>query len=153
MTSKGVKMDDFYVMEYPTWINIIARTKEGKYLIERQYRHGIQETHYELCAGTCEADESPLESAKRELKEETGYGGGTWTLFGKYAPNPNSMSNWCYTYLADSIEQLDSPQQELTEDIEIVEVTKEELLDLMQTEQIIEGIMLAPLWQYFYQNK
>ena len=43
-------------------------------LLVRQYRHGIKETRYEICAGVCETGEEPLLSAQRELYEETGYG-------------------------------------------------------------------------------
>lgn len=74
----GQEMDDYYVLEYPDWINVIAITKEGKFVIERQYRHGTQSIDYELCAGTIEKGESPLGAAQRELLEETGYAGGEW---------------------------------------------------------------------------
>ena len=59
----GVINDEYYVLEYPDWVNVIAITKEGDFLMERQYRHGLQWTGYELCAGVCEAGEDPLESA------------------------------------------------------------------------------------------
>lgn len=151
-TPKGIDIEDFYVLEYPTWINVIARTKEGTYLIEQQYRHGIQQTLFELCAGTCEEGEKPIDAAKRELKEETGYSGGQWKLIGKFAPNPNSMSNWCYSFFADGVTKQDEPQQEPTEDITTYEVTKDELLEMMRSGSIVEGIMLAPLWQHFYEE-
>ena len=64
---------EFYVLEYPDWVNVTAITKDGRFLMERQYRHGIQLTCYEICAGVCEKGETPLESIKRELYEETGY--------------------------------------------------------------------------------
>lgn len=149
-TGNGVDIDDFYVLEYPTWVNVVAITKEGKYIVERQYRHGLDEILFELCAGTCEPDEEPIDAAKRELLEETGYGGGHWSLIGRYAPNPNSMNNWCYTFLAEGVSKVQEPHQEPTEDIQVRLVTKRQLLDLMQNGQIVEGIMLAPLWQFFY---
>ena len=146
-------IDDFYVLEYPTWVNVIAITVEGSYVIEKQYRHGIDEILYELCAGNCEAGEKPLDAAKRELLEETGYGGGYWTLLGKCAPNPNSMNNWCYTFLAEGVAKTGLPHQEETEEIEIHLLTEEQLLGVMNKGQMAEGVMLAPLWQYFYKKK
>ena len=71
-TDKGIDIDDFYVLEYPTWVNVIAITQEGKFIIEQQYRHGIQQQVFELCAGVCETNEKPIDAAKRELFEETG---------------------------------------------------------------------------------
>ena len=41
----------YYVLEYPAWICVIAITKEGEMIMERQYRHGIGRVDYELCAG------------------------------------------------------------------------------------------------------
>ena len=148
-TDKGVDIDDFYVLEYPTWVNVIAITTEGKFIIEQQYRHGIQKTVYELCAGVCEKDEDPIDAAKRELLEETGFGGGKWTFIGKYAPNPNSMSNWCYSFLAEGVSKIQDSHQELTEDIEVHQVSADNLLMMMKQGDIVEGIMLAPLWHYF----
>ena len=70
-TDKDIDVDDFYVLEYPTWVNVIAITQEGKFIIEQQYRHGIQQHVYELCAGTCEANEKPIDAAKREVVSAT----------------------------------------------------------------------------------
>ena len=149
-TSNGVLIDDFFVLEYPTWVNVVARTIDGQYILERQYRHGIQQCVYEICAGVCESGEEPLATAKRELLEETGYAGGEWTMIGKYAPNPNSMSNWCYSFFADGVKCQASIQQEETEDNKIVVVNKEQLISMMQDGHIAEGVMLAPLWQHLF---
>ena len=148
-TEKGITIDDFYVLEYPTWVNVIAITADGLFIIERQYRHGIGQEVYEICAGVCEKDEEPIDAAKRELLEETGFGGGRWSLIGKYAPNPNSMNNWCYSFLAENVVQMKEPRQEPTESISVYQVSEDELKKLMTTGQIVEGIMLTPLWQYF----
>lgn len=151
-TDKGIEIDDFYILEYPTWVNVIAINQEGKYIIEEQYRHGIRQRVFELCAGVCETKEDPYDAAKRELLEETGYSGGEWSLIGKYAPNPNSMDNWCYSFLAEGVIKTQEPHQELTEDIQLYQFSTKELLNLMQSGKIVEGTMLAPLWQYFINN-
>lgn len=88
----GVEMDDFYVLEYPDWINVVSITEEGKFVIERQYRHGTQSVEYELCAGIIEEGESPMAAAQRELLEETGYSGGEWQLYCISTPNPSAMT-------------------------------------------------------------
>ena len=58
---------EFYVLEYPAWINVIARTPEGRYVMVEQYRHGLGEVGIELCAGVVEAGEEPEAAARREL--------------------------------------------------------------------------------------
>jgi ADP-ribose pyrophosphatase len=78
----GNHIPEYYILEYPDWVNTIAITKEGKFVFVRQYRPGIGRTCYELCAGVCEKeDASPLVSAQRELWEETGYGNGIYVDF------------------------------------------------------------------------
>ena len=149
-TDKGVEIEDFYVLEYPTWVNIVAITNEGKYIIERQYRHGIGQEVYEICAGTCEEGEEPLDAAKRELLEETGFCGGKWSLIGKFAPNPNSMNNWCYSFLAEGVTKQQEPQQEQTENIEVFQIDEQRLKRMMINGEIVEGIMLATLWNHLF---
>ncbi len=146
----GVEMDDYYVMEYPDWVTVIALTTEGKYVMERQYRHGIQKTCYELCGGTVEKGEKVLDTAKRELKEETGYEGGEWEFFSTTAPNPAAMNNLCYTFVARGVYKTSGQNLENTEDIEVRELTEEELLQVMKSGQITQGDMLSPLWQWMY---
>ena len=146
----GVEMDDFYILEYPDWINVIAITEDGQFILERQYRHGLQSIEMELCAGIVEAGEEPLAAAQRELMEETGYGGGEWSFFMKSAPNHAAMTNVNYTFIAKGVKKLSQQHLERTENIEILLMPREELIELMQFDTIIEGVQSAPLWRYFY---
>ena len=149
----GIKIDDYFVLEYPDWINIIAITDEGCFVIERQYRHGTQTIDYELCAGTVEKGEKPLDAAKRELLEETGYAGGEWKLFCVSAPNPAAMTNRNYTYLAKGVKFTGTRHLEKTEDIEIHLMDYDELVKTVECGGFLQGQMLAPLWKYIAENK
>lgn len=144
----GVEIPDFYVSELPDWVNIIAITKEGQFVIEEQYRHGIQKVCYEICAGVVEPGEDPLVAAKRELLEETGYAGGQWSYLGSYAINASGTNNYCHSYLAEGVVQQRKQQLENTEDIRIHLVSGQELRTLLENNQIPEGVMAAPLWKY-----
>ena len=152
----GNILTPYYVMEYPNWINVIALTKEGKFIFERQYRHGAGVVSYELCAGVCEKeDDSPLISAQRELMEETGYGNGKWELLMKISPNPGTHTNLTYCFLATNVEKIGSQQLEATEDIEVFLLSAEEVKQLMMNDAILQAQHAAPLWKYFalYENK
>ena len=79
-SQNGVEHKEYYVLEYPDWVNVIAITESGDFVMERQYRHGLQWTGYEICAGVCESGESPLEAAQRELYEELMSREKVWSL-------------------------------------------------------------------------
>ena len=150
---KGVELDDFYILEYPDWINVIAITEEGYFVLERQYRHGTQTVEYEICAGVIEEGEEPIVAAQRELYEETGFGGGEWCLYCVTAPNPAAMTNRNYTFLAKGVKQISSQHLERTEDIDVIVVSREEVKQILKDGKMMQGIMQAPLWRMFYEEK
>lgn len=145
----GVINPEYYVLEYPDWVNIIAITEDGRMIFERQYRHGRGEVGYEIPAGVCEPGETPEEAARRELLEETGFGGGTWHLNMVAAPNPSTSTNLCYSFIATGVRRLSDQHLEATEDIEVHLLYEDEVLRLMREGQIIQAPMLCSLWKYF----
>lgn len=146
----GNILSPYFVMEYPDWVNVIAITKEGKFIFERQYRHGASTVSYELCAGVCEKeDASPMISAQRELMEETGYGNGKWEQLMVVSPNPGTHTNLTYCFLATDVEKIGEPQLEATEDIEVYLLSKKEVQKLLTDDAILQAQHAAPLWKYF----
>ena len=63
----GTTFDEYYVLSYPTWVNVNAETTDGRIVLERQHRNGIRQVSTEICAGGVEDGESSLETARREL--------------------------------------------------------------------------------------
>ena len=149
----GTIIPSWFVMEFPNWINVIAITKEGDFVMIDQYRHALGETHYELVAGVVDEGETPLQAAQRELSEETGFGGGNWQQFMMLSPNPTNHTNISYTFLATDVEQIGEPHQEPSEDIHIHVLTRQEVEQLLHEGEIIQALHAAPLWKYFAENK
>lgn len=150
----GSIIPSYYVLEYPAWICVIGVTKEGKMLMERQYRHALGKVSYELCAGVAEdSDETYLEAAKRELWEETGYGRGNWSHFMTMSANPGTHTNLSYCFLATDIEKISEPHQEMTEDIAIELLDIQEVKEMLQKGEIVQSMHAAPLWKYFCEMK
>ena len=145
----GVINPEYYVLEYPDWINIIAITVDGRMVFERQYRHGRGEVGYEIPAGVCEPGETPEQAARRELLEETGFGGGSWRLNMVAAPNPSTSTNLCYSFIATGVHKIGDQRLEATEDIAVHLLYEDEVLHLMREGKIIQAPMLCSLWKYF----
>ena len=145
----GVVNDEYYVLEYPTWVNVIAVTKGGEYLMIRQYRHGIGRTGTEIVAGVCEEGEQPVDAARRELMEETGYGGGQWRELMTLSANPATQNNLTHTFLATGVERQGDQHLDPTEDLRVHLFTEEQVLELLRTGAIRQALMAAPLWRYF----
>jgi len=145
----GVEIPEYYILEYPDWVNVIAITCEGQFVMVRQYRHGIRETRYEICAGVCEAGEEPLVSAQRELYEETGYGNGSWSKLMTISGNASTMTNMTHCYLATDVEAISTQHLEDTEDLSMHLLSREEVKTLLMNDEVKQALMAAPLWKYF----
>ena len=148
----GNIIPEFYVLEYPDWVNIIAITDDEKYVMIRQYRHGIQETRYELCAGVVDPGEDALTAAKRELMEETGFGDGEWSKLMTISGNSSTTNNMTHCFIAKGVHQISTQHLESSEDISVCILTKDEVKELLVDNEIVQSLMLAPLWRYFAEN-
>ncbi|MBO8448516.1 MAG: NUDIX hydrolase [Bacteroidetes bacterium] len=140
---------EFYVLEYPGWVNIIAITDDGKFVMERQYRHGLGKTCYEIAAGVVEKGETPMEAARRELEEETGYGGGVWTELMVISGNPSTTDNLTHCFLADGVRKVAAQHLDSTEDLSVCLLTLDQVRQLLVSDKIRQALMAAPLWKYF----
>ena len=146
----GVEIDDFYVIERPKLVHVIAITKEGLFVCELQYRYAINRTCMEICAGIVESDEAPLEAAQRELLEETGYAGGEWEMLGKHAIDPSNMTEISYSFLATDVVKVSEQNLEKTEELETILLTEDDIKRALQNGEIVSSSMATPLWQYLY---
>lgn len=147
MESGGV-IPDYFVFEYPDWVNVVAVTTDGQIVLIRQYRHGIAGIHYELCAGVIDAGEDPLVAAQRELLEETGFGGGHWQPLMNLSANPGTHSNLTYAFLATGVERKQAQHLEITEEITVHVVSPERALEIIDRGEMLQALHIAPLLRY-----
>ena len=145
----GARIPSYYVLEYPAWVNVIARTDDGRFVFIDQYRHALGRTSYEIVAGVCDPqDASPLDAAQRELYEETGYGGGRWREYMVVSANPATHTNLTHTFLAEGVRPVSTQHLEASEDIRIHLFAFDEVRRLLDENRIPQALMAAPLWRY-----
>ena len=148
-TVKSPKTDNthpVWVMDAPTWVNIIPITKEKKVIMIKQYRFGSQEISLEIPGGMVDAGEDALPAAIREMKEETGYDSEEVHTIGKISPNPALMSNHTYSYVAYNVEKTGDQQLDNMEDIEVLEVDLNQIPTLITNGEIDHSLVVSAFY-------
>ena len=148
----GKVIEDYYVLDYPEWINVIPVTPEKKIVLVEQYRYALGKVSLEIPAGVCEKEDSSLlASAQRELLEETGYGKGRWRFLCSFSANAGTHTNLSHTFIAEDVELVADQSLDETEDIKVHLIDREEVFEMLQKNCFVQSLLAAPLWHYFYQ--
>lgn len=144
----GRTVEPYYVLEYPTWVNVVALTTDDHVVLVRQYRHGIQRTVLELPSGGVEeTDASPLDAVKRELLEETGYEAReNFQSTGKLSPNSANHTNITYCFLATGVERVAEPSLDDTEGVETVLMPLEKVIELARNGELLQALHIGSLF-------
>ncbi len=140
---------DFYTINTSDWINIVALTADGRFVMVRQHRLGTDLVTIETPGGLVEPGEAPEHTAARELREETGYQVGDLRLLLKLSVNPAIMSNYVYIYCATGCSKVAAQDLDGGEDIDVVIMERKDVLDGIQGGAIDHSIAVAALMLYF----
>lgn len=127
-TPSGVLVPEYYVLEYPDWVNAMAVTDDGNVILVRQYRHPVGKVLLEIPGGVMDPeDASPEIAMRRELLEETGYAFDEMHFLGITSPNPSTHTNRVFMYLATGGKKIQEQQLDFNEEIDVEIVTIAEL--------------------------
>jgi ADP-ribose pyrophosphatase len=141
---------DFYVIDFPDWVQVIPITPENQVIMVRQYRHGCGRTFLELPGGLIESgDTSPVETAMRELQEETGYQAKDLVLLMKTFPQPAVLNHAGYTYVARGVKKVAEPKLDAGEDIEVCLVGLNGIPEMIRKGEITHGQTVMAMGLYF----
>jgi len=130
----GTILDPYYVVEHCDWVNVVAVTGDSKVIMVTQYRHGIGDVATELPAGCIDdSDSSPEATIRRELLEETGYTAEAFVSTGSMPLNTSNHNNRTHCFLAIGAIKVQDPTPEETEQLEISELSFDEMFNLIDT--------------------
>lgn len=139
----------FAIIEAPDWVNVVALTGSGEFVMVRQWRVGSDTIEIEVPGGMIDRDDpDPVAAGLRELREETGYTGENARILGRVFPNPAIMENSCYMVLVENCVRSHSTDWDPGEEIEVVLTPVAEAFRLVSSGGITHPLVISALTQY-----
>jgi len=140
---------DFYVIDCPDWVNVVAVTPDDRLVMVEQFRAGSESVELEIPGGMIDSrDASPVEAGVRELREETGFEGADASLLGDVLPNPAIMNNTCHTVIVEGCELKHPTEFDQGEDLVTRLVPLSEIPGLILAGKIRHSLVVVALSLY-----
>lgn len=138
----------FDIVKHPGGSVIAAFDEQDNICLLKQWRHAVQQTIWEFPAGCLEVDEPPLDTAIRELEEETGITAKQWRDLGYVIPSPGFCNEKLFFFeardLSQGIVNLDDAEQ-----LEAHWLPLEKVKDMARSGEIVDAKSLALLCRLF----
>ncbi|HBK33760.1 TPA: DNA mismatch repair protein MutT [Candidatus Uhrbacteria bacterium] len=128
----------FGVVEMVAGVSVLPLDDEGFVYLTKEFHYAIEQDSVEVISGAIDEDETELEAAKRELKEELGIEADEWIDLGKLNPFTTVVKSPATMYLARGIKLLEA-NPEGTEKIDLVKVTFDDAVRMVMESKITHG--------------
>jgi len=140
---------EFQVLQSPDWVAVVALTPDERMIMVRQFRHGTGELSLEPPGGLVKDGQTPEQSGREELEEETGYRPSSMELLGWMHPMPALFTNRFYVYLAMDCKPTGRLNPDETEEVETVLMPVAQVREYIRSGAITCGVMIAALHLFF----
>jgi 8-oxo-dGTP pyrophosphatase MutT (NUDIX family) len=138
----------FSVIKAPDWMNVIPLTPENEIVLVEQYRYGIEQPTLELPGGIVDPGETPLETSKRELLEETGYAGDEPIDLGKVSSNPAMLTNFTHTFVIKNCKRVQEQKLDGNERINVHLMPLDDFLEMVNRGEVHHSLVVAAVAKF-----
>jgi len=135
------------IVDHPGAITLVPVDAQGRLFFVRQYRHSCLEVVLELPAGTLDADEDPIDCARRECREEIGMAPQTLERLGGFFLAPGYSTEYLHVFLATQLAPAPLPPDE-DEDLRVERLTLGQAEALARSGELHDAKSLAALYLY-----
>ena len=132
------------IVEHAGCTAIVAVDSENNVLLVRQYRKPVERMLLEIPAGGIEPGEKPLDGARRELEEETGFSAEKWEELSCFYTSPGFCTEYMYLYLATDLKPVERDADD-DENIELVRVPLKKARELIASGEVCDAKSIAGL--------
>lgn len=147
LTADGKVIEPYYVVHDRDWVQVVARTKDARILLVRQFRYAAQVVCTELPGGIVDDGETPLQAAQRELLEETGHTAAQWRHIGSSYANPARQTNSVHVFLAQDAVQVSGQKLDHGEELSWESVTVDQIEQLIDVGEFSHALHLAAFYR------
>ena len=120
----------------PDYVNVLPVTEEGTFVLFRQTKYAIEGTSLAPVGGYLEPGEDPLDAARRETLEETGYESDVWVELGTYCVGANRGVATAHFFLARNARRVAEPDPDDLEEQELLLLTRSEVEEALDSGEL-----------------
>jgi len=139
----GKVVEGFHQVQLLDYALMMVEREDGRFIVIRQYKHGVRDVSLMPPAGGMNPGEDPLETARRELMEETGHEATGWRKLTEMVTHANQRCSVGHLYYASGARQVATPDSGDLEEQEILYLTRDEIRAAIRNGEVKSTSALA----------